>query len=208
MLLETPKRKRGFKKERIIRVLLNHPKGDVTKYRVAKLAGSSEPWCREYTERLEEKGLLKGTEVIEPRRLYEEWRDAGIEANQLAVSMQKPMQLLDQTGLGFALTTYRAENLKQGFLFPSTTDFYVKEGEIEDWLPVVEERGALGGGNTRIRATDEHVFYNAEEIKGLTVVSTPQLILDLLEEGGPCVEAANKLMKKFHGERSGQAVLC
>ncbi|OKY78504.1 MAG: hypothetical protein BTN85_0995 [Candidatus Methanohalarchaeum thermophilum] len=203
MLLEKPERERGLKKERIIRVLLNHPEEDITKYRVAKLADVSEPWCREYTERLQEKDLLKDTKVIKPNGLYREWKNIRISPNQLTVALQKPMQLLENIELGYALTTYQAENLKQGLLFPSTTDFYVKEEEIEDWIQLIKERGSLGGGNTRLRATDQHVFYKQEEIEGYNIVSTPQLILDLLEEEGPCKEAARKLIDKFHGEEHG-----
>jgi hypothetical protein len=58
----------------------------------------------------------------------------------------------------------------------------------------------LGGGNTRLRVLDSHVFYNAREQDGYTLVSTPQLILDLLDEGGPCEEAAEKLIDSFHGD--------
>ncbi|PTD94115.1 hypothetical protein C9439_04245 [archaeon SCG-AAA382B04] len=203
MLLEKPRRERGFKKERIIRVLLNHPRGDITKYRVAKLADASEPWCREYTERLEEKDLLKDTEVIKPIGLYREWKSVHISPNQLTVALQKPMQLLENIELGYALTTYQAENLKQGLLFPSTTDFYVREEEIEDWIQLIKERGSLGGGNIRLRATDKHVFYKQEEIEGYNIVSTPQLILHLIEEEGPCKEAARNLINKFHREDHG-----
>lgn len=199
MLLEMPQRERGFKKERIIRVLLNHTRKEITKYRVAKLAGVSEPWCREYSEQLEEKGLVKGTKVVEPLALYEEWRKVRIKPNQLTVSLQNPMDLLKGTNLDYALTTYRAENIRQGLLFPAITDFYVKQDDVEDWIKFVEENGMLGGGNTRMRLTDSHVFYNSQEVRGLKTVSTPQLILDLLEEGGPCEEAANKLVEKFHG---------
>lgn len=203
MLLSKPDRERGFKKERIIRVLLNHPKGNITKYRVAKLADVSEPWCREYTERLEEKDLLEDTKVINIEELYKEWKNIQIKPNKLTVALQKPMDLLENINLGYVLTTYQAENLKQGLLFSSTTDFYVREEEIEDWLQLVKEQGSLGGGNTRLRVTDKHVFYEQEEIEGYNIVSTPQLILDLLKEGGPCTEAAEKLINKFYGEEHG-----
>lgn len=199
MLLEMPERERGFKKERIIRVLLNHTGKEITKYRVAKLAEVSEPWCREYTKRLEEKELIRGTEAFDPRGLYDEWRKVRIKPNQLSVSLQNPMNLLRRTNLEYVLTTYRAENLQQGLVFPSITDFYVDRDEVEDWIKIVESQGMLGGGNTRIRLTDPHVFYNSQEIRGMKIVSTPQLILDLLEEGGPCEEATNKLIEKFHG---------
>jgi len=200
MLLEKPDRVRGYSKERILRVLLNHDGEEITKYRVAKLAETSESWTREYTDRLEKKELLNDTQVVKPRELYRVWKEIRIKPNQLTVSLQQPMQLLEDTELEYALTTYQAENLSQGLLFTSTTDFYISPGQIEDWLAIVEKKGLLGGGNTRLRVLDSHVFYNAQQRDGFTLVSTPQLILDLLDEGGPCEEAADKLIDSFHGD--------
>jgi hypothetical protein len=199
MLLEKPDRKRGFKKERMLRLLLNHPDGELSKYRLAKRADATEEWAIEYTRKLEKQGYLEGTTVRDPRALYDEWRETRIEPNQLSVSLQQPMGLLENETLEYALTTYQAENLIQGFLFASTTEFYVQPDQIRDWLQVVEEKGLLGGGNTRLRVTDEHVFYNSQHHQGHTLVSTPQLIVDLLDEGGPCEEAAEKLIATLHG---------
>lgn len=197
-LLEKPDRKRGYNKERIVRVLLNQTEDDLTKYRLAQLAEASESWTRQYTDKLEEQGLIKGTKVVAPTKLYQEWLDQRIKPNQLEVSIQQPMDLLTDNDLRYALTTYQAENLHQGFLFASTTDFYIHPGEISEWLEIVEEKGLLGGGNTRIKVLDEHVFYNQQKIDGFSTVSVPQLILDLLEEGGPCEEAAEKLIESYH----------
>lgn len=200
-VLERPDRERGFNKGRIIRVLLNHTGDDLTKYRLAQLSETSEPWTRQYTERLEAKGLIDGTEVVAPGELYQVWLDQRIEPNRLAVSLQQPMELLAETDLQYALTTYQAENLHQGVLFPSTTDFYIAPAEIDEWLAVVEEKGLLGGGNTRIRVLDDHVFYNQGVRDGFPTVSLPQLVLDLLAEGGPCEQAAEKLIDSYHGDR-------
>jgi hypothetical protein len=200
-VLEKPARERGFNKGRIIRVLLNHTGDDLTKYRVAQLSGASEPWTRQYTDQLAEQGLIDGTEVITPAKLYQVWLDQRIEPNQLEVSLQQPMDLLAETDLQYALTTYQAENLQQGFLFTSTTDFYIAPAEINDWLAVVEEKGLLGGGNTRIRVLDDHVFYNQQAVDGFSIVSIPQLILDLLAEGGPCEQAAEKFINSYHGDQ-------
>lgn len=200
-LLEQPNRERGFNKGRIIRVLLNHTGEQLTKYRLAKLAGASEPWTRQYTERLEEQGLIDGTEVVAASDLYRVWDEQRIDPEELEVSIQQPMELLTDTNLRYGLTTYQAENLHQGFLFASTTDFYVSPAETADWLEVVEETGLLGGGNTRIRVLDDHVFYNQQAVDGFPTVSIPQLILDLLSEGGPCEEAAKKLVDSYHGEQ-------
>lgn len=199
MLLQKPDRTRGVKKERILRVLLNHPDGALTKYRIAKVVDASGPWVLEYTGKLEQDGVIEDTTVLEPRQLYEEWQDVRISPNQLSVSLQQPMDLLQNTDLDYALTTYQAENLIQGFLFPSTTDFYIQPEQAAEWTQIIEDKGLLGGGNTRIRVMDDHLFYKTKHRDSHTVVSTPQLILDLLVEGGPCAEAANKLIESFHG---------
>ncbi|MEF8900518.1 MAG: hypothetical protein V5A25_04780 [Halovenus sp.] len=198
MLLQKPERKRGVKKERILRVLLNHADGGLTKYRIAKVVDASEPWVLEYTKKLEEEGLIEDTAVLNPRALYEEWQDIRVTPNQLSVSLQQPMEILEETDLDYALTTYQAENLVQGFLFPSTTDFYVQPEQAEKWMKIIENEGLLGGGNTRVRVTDDHVFYKTAQRDSHTIVSTPQLIVDLLAEGGPCEEAANRLIESFH----------
>lgn len=200
-VLERPDRERGFNKDRIIRVLLNHTGEEITKYRLAQLSDTSEPWTRQYTAKLEDQGLIEGTEVVAPAELYRTWLDQRIEPNQLEVSLQQPMDLLAATDLQYALTTYQGENLQQGFLFPSTTDFYIAPEEITDWLAVVEEKGLLGGGNTRIRVLDDHVFYNQQAVDDFLIVSIPQMILDLLAEGGPCEEAAEKLIDSYHGDQ-------
>lgn len=199
MLLQTPDRTRGFKKERILRVLLNHPDGELSKYRIAKEVDASEPWVLEYTGQLEQDGLIEDTTVLDPQALYEEWEDVRVTPNQLSVSLQQPMELLQETDLYYALTTYQAENLVQGFLFPSTTDFYIRPGQTKEWTEIIEDEGLLGGGNTRVRVTDDHVFDRTTRRDSHTVVSTPQLIVDLLAEGGPCAEAADKLIESFHG---------
>lgn len=198
MLLQKPERKRGIKKERILRVLLNHADGGITKYRIAKDADASEPWVLEYTKKLEQEGLIEDTSVIDPWGLYEEWQDIRVTPNQVSVALQQPMEILVETDLDYALTTYQAENLVQGFLFPSTTDFYIQPGQAERWTQIIENKGLLGGGNTRVRVTDAHVFYETTQRDSHTVVSTPQLIVDLLAEGGPCEEAAERLIESFH----------
>lgn len=198
MLLQEPDQTRGVKKERILRVLLNHGAGEVTKYRIAQEADASEPWVLEYTERLERAGWIEDTTVLQPRALYEEWLDVRVTPTQLSVALQQPMEVLAETDLAYALTTYQAENLLQGFLFPSTTDFYIRPAEAEAWTELIEERGLVGGGNTRVRVTDEHVFSGTARRNSHTVVSPPQLIVDLLAEGGPCEEAADRLIDSFH----------
>lgn len=65
---------------------------------------------------------------------------------------------------------------------------------------LLSDNGLVGKGNVRTLVDDEHVFYNAHTVKNINVVSTPQLILDLLIEGGPSAEAAEMLLGKVAPE--------
>jgi len=199
MLLKKPARERGFKKERLHRVLLNHDAGELSRYEIAKEADVSTSWAYEYLDQLATEGLIEDTTVIDPPTLYDRWVETRIEPNAVSVSLQQPLDTVRDAGFDYALTTDEAEQVRQGFLFASTTAFYVREADIEAWLDLVEQKGFVGGGNTELRATDEHVFYNAQRIEGETTVSIPQLIVDLLDEDGPAVEAANRLMTRHHG---------
>lgn len=192
--------KRGRIKERILRVLLNNPAGNLTKYRVAKLTESGFPWVHEYLKHLEKDRLIEGTRVLEYRRLMEIWVSIHQSPRRIEYSAQDPEGLLRETSLCYALTTYRAEALTQGYLFPSRTDLYIKPHEEEDWGKALAGRSLKGKGNLRVLIDDEHVFYASKIVNGLKVVSSAQLTLDLLLEGGVCVEAAEMLIGKAVNE--------
>ena len=198
MLLEKPDRQRGFKKERLHRVLLNHANGELSRYEIAKQADVSTSWTYEYLDKLGQEGLIEDTKLRKPQAIYEHWIETRIEPNAVRVSLQQPLERIRKSNLEYALTTAEAEQVHQGFLFASTTAIYVGEADIEAWLDLVAEKGLVGGGNTELRATDEHVFYNAQTVDGITTVSVPQLIIDLLDEDGPAAEAGNRLLKKYH----------
>jgi hypothetical protein len=199
MLLEKPARERGFKKERLHRVLLNHAAGELSRYAVANEADVSTSWAYDYLDQLEDDGLVEDTTVLDPAALYDRWVETRIKPNSVRVSLQQPLETVREAGLDYALTTDEAEQVHQGFLFASTTALYVRGDDIDDWLDVIEQKGFVGGGNTELRATDEHVFYNTQTVDEITTVSIPQLIVDLLDEDGPAVEAANRLLKQYHG---------
>lgn len=198
MLLEPPDRERGFKRERLLRVLLTHPDGELSKRDLAREAETTDAWAGKFTAQLEEKELVEETTVQEPRGLYDYWLDKRISPTKSAVALQSPIDVIQETGLEHAFTTYQAENAQQGFLFPSNTAVYVAPDETEDWLSVIEEQGLIGGGDTEFRVTDSHIFYRATAANGLRTVCIPQLIVDLLDEGGPCVEAAERLIGAYH----------
>ena len=198
MLLRPPANERGFKREGLLRVLLNHPDGDLGKRELGRRAGTTGAWSVKFTKQLEVKGLVEGTKVINPVELYEYWQEVRVPPSTVTVSMQSPVEMIQGSGLDHTFTTYQAENARQGFLFPSNSAVYVRPNDVDAWTTFIEENALVGGGNTEFRIADDHVFYNTETVNELRSVSIPQLILDLLDEGGPCVDAAERLIEASH----------
>ena len=56
---------RGKVRDRILRVLANNLSEDMSKYGIARQAGATYPWVREFFLKLEEMGLVKGTTVLD-----------------------------------------------------------------------------------------------------------------------------------------------
>jgi hypothetical protein len=140
--------------------------------------------------------MIRDTKVIDYTKLIYYWKDCKVTPAKREYMVRNPLETLHKTKLAYALTTYQAENLVQNYLFPSRVDFYIKPKDKEKWHRLLSKEGLVGKGNTRMLILDDHVLYGSFKTKGLNVVSVPQLIVDLLAEGGVCVEAAEKLLEK------------
>ncbi len=189
-------RKRGLVREKIFRVLLNHTDEKLTKYRISKESGANIAWVIKTLRRLDEMDIVKSTEVRDYRKLVCHWRKLRVAPDKKEYMVQNPLELLKSAKLNYALTTYAAENLVQKYLFPSRVDFYIDPKDKAKWHRILSQQGLVGKGNTRALIGDTHVFYNLSEKDGLKTVSIPQLVVDLLQEGGPCAEAAEMLIEK------------
>ena len=188
---------RGDKRERILRVLLNS-KEALSKNELSKQAECTRQWVILFLKELEKKKLIKDTRQIDGKKLLQFWISISKKPRKFRSYMVKePLELLKKVKLEYALTTYQAENIVQRYLFPSRIDVYIKERDLDKWHKIMTKNGLYGKGNIRIIIADEHVMYGKRTINGLSVVSTPQLIIDLTKEGGPCQEAAEMLMKRL-----------
>jgi len=193
---------RGDKRERILRVLLNSlntkEKESLSKNGLSKLAGCTRQWVIKFLKELQSKKLVNGTKVTNKKDTIKYWITISKKQDTYKSYMVKePVRLLEKANLEYALTTYQAENLVQNYLFPSRLDLYIKKEDSDKWHSLMTKNGLYGKGNVRVIISDEHVMYKKKKIKNLFVVSIPQLIIDLTNEGGPCQEAAEMLIKKL-----------
>jgi len=189
-------KRKGVVRERVIRVLLNKPNGTLTMYRTAKEAECSFSWVHEFLGKLETSKLVKETKVTDYAGLIKYWLKVKTKPDKKEYMHKDPISLIKKASLPYTLTTFQAENLVQHYLFPSRTDLYIKTEDVEKWHEILTKEGLVGKGNLRLLLTDSHVFYGSLKRQGLTIVSIPQLIIDLFEEGGVCTEAAERLLEK------------
>jgi hypothetical protein len=187
---------RGDKRERIIRVLLNS-KENLSKNEISKRANCTRQWVILFLKELEKKNLVNGT-APDRKKLIEYWASISKKTKKFRSYMVKdPLNILKKAGLEYALTTYQAENIVQHYLFPSRIDLYIKNEDLSKWHAIMAKNGLYGKGNVRIIMEDEHVMHGKRKLKGLFIVSMPQLIIDLIKEGGPCQEAAEMLIRRL-----------
>lgn len=183
--------------DRILRIVLNNPQGNLSKSQVARLAECSRVWVIKFLRKLQGMGLVKDRTVTNYRGLVDYWQGIRPKFDSRDYLVHDETKVVRDSNLAYAFTTYQAEILLQQYLFPSRTDAYVLSEDKEKWHKAILGVGGLvGRGNLRLIFADQHVFYGAESMQGFKVVSRPQLILDLRAEGGPAVEAADILLSK------------
>ena len=125
--------RRGVIRERVMRILLNNPRGNLSKYRIAKDSGGTYQWVHELLGNLEREGVLQRTRVTDFKGLVSRWQKWKIEPERREYMLRKPLDVLRKTNLNYALTTYQAENLVQNYLFPSRIDFYIEPTDLPKW---------------------------------------------------------------------------
>lgn len=186
-------------KDRLARVLLNSPRGDLSRYRVAKLVGGAYQWTHELLRRLEAQGLVEGTRVVDYDGMFEWWRRWRPPFERRAYMVKSPLSLLADARMDYAATTYLADYKIQEYLFVSRYDVYVRREDAQRWHEMIVRDGLVGGGNLVLMYGDDHVLHGSFRAGGVTVASVPQVAADLYDAGGPCVEAAGMLVERVRG---------
>jgi hypothetical protein len=197
--MEPPKY--GATKERLFRTLLQPVKEPRTWYRIAKDAHASYGWADHVLRELEEAKLVGKGRVLKPLQIFERWAKTGKPPKVAEFLVQDPDRLFASPTLSYAWTTYWAENLVQKQLFPRRLDFYTSSQDWDAWRKRLAKEGLIGGGNVRVILGDENILNTGQVLRDRRLVSTPQLIVDLLREGGVCREPAELLVKRTYGTR-------
>ncbi|MFH0906278.1 MAG: hypothetical protein V1824_02990 [archaeon] len=191
--------KPNIKGLRIIRALLTSPNGSLTRYSLSKKLNISRQWIIEFLRTLESLNLVKDTKVIDLNKLIDYYiKIDTLRQKKYHFYISSPLEFLKDIKFNYALTTYSAENIVNHHLFPHRFDVYISKEDFTDIRDLIIKKGLVGNGNlTLIISNDENILTEAEKIRGLNVVSIPQLLIDLKKEGGVCIEAYNILLERY-----------
>ncbi|MGD0818826.1 MAG: hypothetical protein ABR986_10615 [Methanomassiliicoccales archaeon] len=188
----------GDKVERIFRILLSRKTSNLTWYRIAKEADVSYSWAYRTLKELEGDGLIADGKLKDTKGLFMKW--AGRKDHRVfrEYHMQDPESVLKNSGMDYSLTGYFAENLIGHYLFPRYREIYIRWEDAMKWHSYLTGNGYVGKGNLRVILSDEHVFFERDEVQGWPVVSIQQLIVDLYRTGSECAEAADNLVRRAY----------
>jgi len=190
---------KGDKRERIIRVLLDNSYENLTAYRIHKLVGCSEQWVGKYLRKLGSLDLVERTKVVDVIGLFDHWLSIRNPPMYSEYHLQNdPLNVVRKISAPYALTTYQADNIVHRYLFPTRTDIYILEDDLDLWHRSLLSHGLVGSGNTRVLVADPHIIENSFRIDDMPIVPRSQLICDLLMEGGVAVDAADILIRKWY----------
>jgi hypothetical protein len=188
---------RGVITDRIYRVLLSNPE-PLTAYRISKLAQAHPYQVSLFLHDLNHSHHAKGTRVINYKVILREWAKLKFITQSQTYVLTNEIEIINKANLPYALTTYKAETMVNHYLFPSRTELYIRTQDVGLWHNFfVQNRALVGGGNVRLKWYDDQVLYNSFNINGNRIVSIPQLIVDLLREGGVATQAAEMMMDNW-----------
>jgi hypothetical protein len=148
------------------------------------------------------------TRIKNPSAVYRWWAEASVPPKVHSFHVSSPTEAaatLETARIPYAVTTYYAENAWASHLFPRRFDTYVKTQDMQIARKVLLQHGAqLGGTNFRLLAADAHLMKEAEECRPhypgtpYRLAPLPQVIVDLLQERGSAVEAAELLLERLY----------
>jgi hypothetical protein len=221
MSLDRDMPRSGHARERIVRYLLGMSARNVPRpaayeappeslYALAKRTDVTFSWVHKVVKELEARKWVRVAhriDVAKPTEVFEWWAASRTLPERVGFHVRDPKAAsaaLRELGVPNALTTYYAENAYQGHLFPRRGDAYVRHADVPRAKEILLTQldAQLGGTNFRLLAGDDHLLDETVTIgspkTAVPYAPFPQVVADLIEEGGSAREAADMLIQKAY----------
>jgi len=214
------------KASRVLRCLLTNPGKAWSVRGIADEAQVSVGFTHAVTVSLMEFGYAvrnegNSVELVNPIRLLERWasyhqymhENRFEEYYTFENNIEKIMERLGKVTSRYALTALSGAYLVSPYVRPTVVEMYLgDEDQRPDIVDSLELKPTVGNGNVRlVHPYDEGVFYKAQDVDGVKVVSDVQLYVDLVNYPSRGEEAAQSILEKIKGVWSasllGEAVI-
>lgn len=189
-------------------MLLVHKEAKMTLRELAQKAGLSIGMASKIIKALEATGHIRqqrGILVVHRERLLKSWaytvsvneyeKIEFMGAERAPFLIQKVSQLLKNEP--YALTLFSATEIVAPYVAPDKVHLYLLKGNEKKVSSLFLKEGIIPAekGNIVCYLVDQHHFYGQQKIRGVKVISFPQLYVDLLSYGGRGEEAAEQVLK-------------
>lgn len=204
--------------QKLVRVLVNNKEKTLTLREISREANASVGITSKIINNLEKTGYLKkvrgGFKVSNFNKLLNAWAYC-VSVNELdkvefsaaerpQYLIKKIAEIADKNNLKYAFTLFSATEIAAPYVSPNETHLYILEKEKEMWEKIMPKNNIFLAekGNIICFLVDEKYFYNAKKIRGIKIVSLPQLYADLFSFSARGEEAAQEVLKIIKSEEN------
>jgi hypothetical protein len=117
--------------------------------------------------------------------------------------IKKISMLCNKARIEYAFTLFSATELVAPLVSPSETYFYILNDDKQRLEQILRKNNIFPAqkGNVICFLTDQNRLYGKFEIRGIKIISLPQLFADLFWYDGRGEEAAKEILKIIKGDK-------
>ncbi len=192
----------------IIRVLLNEKDKKLKLRDLASKAKVSLGMAVKVVNALESCSYLekkRGIKVINYEKLLKSWSyTVSIKENKKIefLTAERPQYVIKKISEllrkeTYAFTLFSATEIFSPYVAPNKVHIYILKDKEKEISEIFIKEGIMPAeeGNIVCYLVDEKHFYGSQEIRGVKIISLPQLYVDLVSYGGRGEEASEQLLK-------------
>lgn len=192
----------------IIRVLLNEKDKKLKLRELSTKAKVSLGMSVKVVKALESCGHLekkRGIRIINFEKLLKAWSyTVSVKENRKIefLAPERPQYLIKKISRllrkeNYAFTLFSATEIVAPYVSPNKVHLYILEDKEKEVSKIFVKQGIMSAeeGNIVCYLVDEKHFYGSQEVRGVKIISLPQLYVDLVSYGGRGEEAAEHILK-------------
>lgn len=148
----------------------------------------------------------RGIKILNYEKLLKSWSyTVSIKENKKIefLAVERPQYLIKKISQllieeAYAFTLFSATEIIAPYVAPNKVHLYILKEKEKNISKIFVKEGMMPAeeGNIICYLVDEQHFYGSQEVRGIKIISLPQLYVDLLSYGGRGEEAAEQILMR------------